>query len=201
MILSTFRAVAPYRQYFLFILIVSNTLYTILAPRLIKTDLVEGAIVPDAATRGYDPDQVVAWYDAIGPEGRRSYYTILGVLDLLFIIPSYLFWLSCHLVSSPNCPEVLAYLPSVVVIFDLMETMTHMYYCAIYDELVRKGDLPGALSLLLAKSGTQFKFIFLGLSLALSAYFSIINNWSRYSRNTNDEQGEAKATHTKTKKN
>jgi hypothetical protein len=110
---------------------------------------------------------------------------LLSLFDVFVIIPSYLFALSCQLISAHNCPEMLAYLPSMVVMFDLVESLTHLHACVYYPQ-----QIPSPEWLLVASAATQFKFLFLGLSLVLSAYFGVAN--TRSSKNKEEEQQQDK---------
>jgi hypothetical protein len=171
MILSTFRSAAPFMTHFVVVFVISDILFVVLMQRFLTMELVEGALVPDAALTGYTPAQALEWYDVIGTEGRHI-YTWLSLLDLFVIIPSYVFMLSCHLVMSSslsnntsNYYESLAYLPTMAAMFDLVESFTHLYSVLYY-------PFPASREMLMvASTATQFKFAFLGLCLASSAYY------------------------------
>jgi hypothetical protein len=180
MILSTFRSAAPFMTHFVVVFVISNILFMVLMQRFMTMELVKGALVPDAALTGYTPAQALEWYEATGTEGRHM-YSRLSLLDLLVIIPSYIFMLGCHLVmsssssSSPsnntsNYYESLAYLPTMAAMFDLVESLTHLYSVLYY-------PFPASREMLVVASmATQCKFAFLGLCLASSAYYLLMKH-------------------------
>jgi hypothetical protein len=176
MILSTFRSAAPFMTQFVVVFVISNSLFMVSMQRFLTIELVKGALVPDAALTGYTPDQALEWYALIGTEGRHAYMW-LSVLDLLVIIPSYVFMLSCHLVMSSsssnntsNYYESLAYLPTMAAMSDLVESLTHLYSVLHY-------PFPASREMLVvASTATQSKFAFLGLCLASSAYHLLVKH-------------------------
>jgi hypothetical protein len=164
MILSTFRSAAPFMTHFVVVFVISNILFMGLMQRFMMMELVKGALVPDAALTGYTPAQALEWYEVIGTEGRHI-YTWLSLLDLLVIIPSYVFMLSCHLVISSssssnnisNYYESLAYLPTMAAMFDLVESLSHLYSVLYY-------PFPASQEMMVVASmATQCKFAFLVL--------------------------------------
>lgn len=159
MILSTFRRLVPYRLHFLIVFLVSNATYLWRA-QAIPVDIVEGSPVPDS-TPSYTPEQAREWYDAIGDEGR-SLYLQLCVIDLCFLIPSYVLMLGTQFVATARFPPV-CYLPVVIVSFDLIETFTHGFAVL--------GDWkPSPTHLTIAVAATQFKYFGIGMAVLLVIY-------------------------------
>jgi hypothetical protein len=193
MILSTFRAVIPYQRYFVLSGVLIGILHPLILSRLVEVELVPGALIPDAALLGYSPNEVLAWYEALGESGLRI-YVYLGLFDVMCIIPTYVFLLSCRLLASPRCPETLAYFPSVAALFDILETSTHMYYAIYYP-----ARMPDTLTLVVASCATQCKYVALALSLVLAAFYAVLDYRSGSSTAKLEERTEAAGTSTSTK--
>jgi hypothetical protein len=182
MILSSLRTAIPYKCYWLLSAVLIGILHPVILPQLMDVELLPGALIPDAALMGYNPSEVLAWYEALGASGRRM-YVYVALFDVVCIIPSYLVLLSCQLLYSPHCPETLAYLPSAMAIFDLLETGTHMYYAVYYPV-----QMPTTRTLVVVSCATQFKYLVLVLSLLLVAYYAALDYYYP-SRSTTTPEG------------
>lgn len=163
MILSLFHHLKRYRLYFLVVTVASCMVHAWMMT-MIPLELVPGAFVPDAAWRGYTPQQALRWYELIGPKARNLYFQMV-LVDLLFIIPSYVLLLGSQLVVSDS-PKLLCYFPVITALFDLIETLTHV--CAVWWYGVWS---PSVRQLVVASAATQFKYAFLIVSVLLVLVF------------------------------
>jgi hypothetical protein len=166
MIIATFRRLQSYRIYYLAACILSSAIHN-WRMKQIPLTLVGDALVPDSAMlTGYTPPQLLSWYDAIGPHGRKIYFQLF-LIDICFIIPSYVLFLGTQLLSMNSAtsllPDVLCYLPIATAVFDLIESVTHGL-------AVVASWKPSTLHIIVASAATQFKF----LTLALSLFFAVV---------------------------
>lgn len=157
MIIATFRRLQSYRIYYLLACILSSAIFNWRVQQIPVT-LVGDALVPDSAMlTGYTPPQLLSWYDAIGPQGRKIYFQLF-LIDLCFIIPSYVLLLGTLLLSRNSTSDFLCYLPIATAVFDLIESVTHGI-------AVVGSWKPSTIHIIVASAATQFKFIALGLTL------------------------------------
>jgi hypothetical protein len=172
MILSTFRRLVRYRLYFFLFFLISNTACMI-RMQSIPVEIVAGAAVPDVVViGGYTPQQALDWYDDLGPKGR-SIYIRWSIIDILFVIPSYVLMMGTQLVLvTTECPEILCYMPVLAATFDGIESLTHLAAVVWYGVWS-----PSIHHLVVASAATQFKFAGIGSSLILVAIYSTIASW------------------------
>ena len=166
MIIATFRRLQFYRSYYLVACLLSSAIFNWRVQQIPLT-LVGDALVPDSAMlTGYTPPQLLSWYDAIGPQGRQIYFQLF-LIDLCFIIPSYVLLLGTQLLSTNSrLPDFFCYLPIATAVFDLIESVTH--------GLAVVGSWkPSTLHIIVASAATQFKFITLGLTLLIVVVTSV----------------------------
>jgi hypothetical protein len=168
MILSTFQSFLPYRRHCMVLFLSSTLIFHILAQRL-TTEIVPGSVMPDTAFAGYSPEQSRDWYLRLRQD-EHQIVLLLGILDLLGIIPSYVLGGGAQLVHT-GCPRLLCYLPIWTASFDLIESMTT--FCTVAALHSGTTWVPSSFHLLLASTATQFKGVFLAISILLMSWQSI----------------------------
>ena len=129
----------------------------------------DGLNLPDKRF-GYTPDELNAWYDAIGTEGCPIYVRA-ATLDFIPIMPTYVAFLGSLLIHlsdwstkstvSIHMPEQTVYLPVVTVLFDIVETYIQRRGCVIYPERLTDTQIR------LGSFGNMGKWIFLVTSILL----------------------------------
>jgi hypothetical protein len=85
---------------------------------------------------GYTPDELNAWYGAIGQEGCKSYKQ-LAMVDIFPYMESYTLFFGGLLVKvarRANVSEQIALLAPLVMMLDVVETVIPAYGCFLYPE-------------------------------------------------------------------
>ena len=173
MILSTFKTLEPYRPFFFAGFLVANGAFmAAISKGVIEKEIVPGAFMPDMASSGYSPSDALEWYSALEPSERAAALS-LAILDLLFIIPTYVPMLGSQLTAA-GCPDILCYAPVWALSFDIIETVTHaLAFISLYTGHAWR---PTPFHLVIASVATQFKFATLTLSLILVGCYTIKAN-------------------------
>ena len=165
MLLPLLQSCYTYKWLLLAIVVVFNGLFQSLAGR-IPIEIAPNFAVPDMAATGYSPQQALNWYTALGTEGRQV-AAYLGMIDLVFIIPSYTLLLGsvlAHQATQKKKYPFLYHVPVIACLFDWIETITHFLAVKFFDHWS-----PGPLLLFVASVATQAKFLCLISSIGLWA--------------------------------
>lgn len=173
LILDTFRRFIPYRIHLLFVFLVIIVVANVFAVLHFPAHFLGGARTPDTAL-GYTGQEILDWYEVIGPNGRRLYLAGAFFLDILLIIPSYVLLFGSHLVAK-NCNVRWLFLPILTGIFDIVETSTHSLNCYIYDtEKVGTGTL-SIFWLRRTSIVTVMKYMMWNICFAMCVYHSAVD--------------------------
>jgi hypothetical protein len=95
-----------------------------------------GANIPDLRPRGYTPDELYAYYEEIGEEGRELYFQA-ETWDCFPYMLGYTFLLGFLLIDCARDmgrSENISLLMTAVYVMDVIETITQRYGCGIYPE-------------------------------------------------------------------